>query len=667
EYLGRADQQVKVRGFRIEPGEIEAVLRAHAAVAEARVVVREDAPGERRLVAYVVPAGEAPAAGELRAHVGERLPEHMVPGAFVLLEALPLTVNGKLDLRALPAPEAGRSAVEEAYAAPETGAEEILARAWAEVLRVARVGIPDNFFELGGDSILAIQVSSRARQAGLSASPRQLFEHPTVAALARVAGTAGREAEQGAVTGEAPLTPIQHWFFGLALPEPHHFNQAVLLEASGRLDPSRVRDALGHLVEHHDALRLRFTRQGGAWRQHYAPVDAGVALEHVDLTAFPPEARAAGARAVAAARQAGLDLSEGPLLRAVLFDEGAEGPQRLLLAVHHLAVDGVSWRILLEDLETACGQLLRGESVRLPGKTTSFRRWGERLLGYARSGPLREELSFWAERSSGAGRIPRDFPEGENVLAAARTVETFLDEEETRALLTELPGAYRTQVNDVLLCALAQAFREWTGERSLRIHLEGHGREELFADVDLSRTVGWFTSLFTVRLELEEGGPGAALKGVKEQLRAVPQRGIGYGVLRHLSDDPGVREALARAPEPEVSFNYLGQLDSGPADSTLFRRVQGATGPTVAASAPRAHLLDVNALVAGGRLRVSWTYGGGVHRRATVERLAERYLEALRALVAHCRSSGAGGYTPSDFPQAALSQDDLDDLLAELI
>ncbi|HEV2733950.1 MAG TPA: amino acid adenylation domain-containing protein, partial [Longimicrobiaceae bacterium] len=624
EYLGRADQQVKVRGFRIEPGEIEAVLRAHA---------------------------------------GERLPEHMVPGAFVSLEALPLTVNGKLDLRALPAPEAGRSAVEGVYAAPESGAEEILARVWAEVLRLERVGIHDNFFQLGGDSILAIQVVSRAHRAGLRLSAKQLFQHQTVAALARVAEVAaGAGGGEDTAAGPVPPTPIQRWFFAQELPDPHHYNQAVLLAPREPLDPEHLRTALSALLERHGALRLRFARGPEGWSQRYGEGETELPLEAVDLSDLPEGEQDAGLETTAAGRQAGLELENGPLLRAVHFCLGARRGERLLLVIHHLAVDGVSWRILLEELETAYRQLARGETVALPPRTTSFRRWAERLHAYARSEAPRAELPFWTRQARGTAPLPVDFAGGENTVGSARTVRVALSEEETRALLTELPAAYRTQVNDVLLCGLLQAFHRWTGERSLRIDLEGHGREELFADVDLSRTVGWFTSLFPVRLELEEGGPGEALKAVKEQLRAVPQRGVGYGVLRHLSDDPEVREALCGAPQPEVLFNYLGQVDPGAPGASLFTPAGEGTGPSRGPRGRRGPLLEINGLVSGGRLQLAWRYGESLHLRSTVERLAASHLDALRGLVEHCRAPEAGGYTPSDFPRARLNQKDLDKL-----
>ncbi|HEV2733990.1 MAG TPA: condensation domain-containing protein, partial [Longimicrobiaceae bacterium] len=394
---------------------------------------------------------------------------------------------------------------------------------------------------------------------------------------------------------------------------------------------------------------------------------AELPLECVDLSSVPGAEHPAHVAAVAARLHEGLDLAAGPLVRAALFDSGDGRPQRLLVVVHHLAVDGVSWRILLEELETLCGALERGETATLPAKTTSFARWTALLREHAASEAARGEAAFWrAEAAAPAPSLPVDRADGPDTLGSARTVVVALGEEETRALLHRVPQAYRTQVNDVLLTALVEAFAGWTGARSLRLALEGHGREELFEGVDLSRTVGWFTSIYPVRLGLEGvNGEGAALRAVKEQLRAVPRRGIGYGVLRYLSDDRELRDALARAPEPDVGFNYLGQLDRAPGASGRFRRARESSGPPASLHDRRPRPIDVNAGVRGGRLELGWTFSESLHAPETIRALAGRYLDALRALVAHCTSPGAGGYTPSDFPLAGATQAQLDALFRE--
>ena len=669
EFLGRTDHQVKIRGFRIELGEVEVTLGRHPAVREALVTAREDVPGDKRLVAYILPhPGQVYTISDLCDFLKGKLPDYMVPAAFVVLDALPLTPHGKVDRLALPAPDQARPELRESFAAPRTPVEKILAEIWAEVLRLERVGVHDNFFELGGDSILSIQIIARANQAGLRLTPKQLFQHQTVAELATAGTTPAVQVEQGPVTGAVPLTPIQRWFFEQHLPDPHHYNQAVLLEVRQALDPALVERALQQLLLHHDALRLRFVRVASGWQQINAGPDDAVPFSGVDLSALAEAGQEPAVEAAAAELQASLNLMEGPLLRGALFDLGPQKPGRLLLVIHHLAIDGVSWRILLEDLWTAYQQLSRGEAIQLPPKTTSFKRWAERLADYAQSGALQRETAYWLSQSwTRSSRLPVDYPGGGNTVASARTVRVSLSTAETRALLQEVPAAYRTQINDVLLTALVQAFAQWTGARSLLIDLEGHGREVIEEAVDLSRTVGWFTTRFPVLLDLERPSrPGEALKSVKEQLRRIPNRGIGYGLLRYLSGDAAIAERLRALPQPEVSFNYLGQFDQVLPVSSPFAWARESSGPARSVQGSRHYPLAVNGCIIEGRLQLDWTSSENLHRRATIERVAQGFMEALRALIADSRSPEAGGYTPSDFPEADLSQKELDEVIAEL-
>ncbi|HKH43214.1 MAG TPA: amino acid adenylation domain-containing protein, partial [Thermoanaerobaculia bacterium] len=545
EFQRRIDSQVKIRGFRIEPGEIEAVLGSHPAVGACAVAVRGD-----RLIAYVVldptddrtdptdPTDRSDAKAALAAWLREQLPDYMVPSAFVVLETLPLTPNGKVDRKALPAPE--RAFAAPGSGEPSTPAEALLARVWAEVLGLERVGVHDNFFELGGDSILSIQVVSRARQAGLWLAPRDLFQNQTVAALAAVARTApGTAGEEEAPEGDVPLTPIQRWFFDLDLQDLHHYNQALVLSLRERVDPGRLEQALAAVVSHHAALRFHYAREEGTWRQILGSPSpggrggdgrGGWGVRSIDLSPLPAPQRASALETVAAQLQASLDVERGPLLSAALFDLGAAG-QRLFLVFHHLIVDGVSWRILLDDLGTA----YRGGE--LPPVHTSLRRWAAQLA----------EVAGGEEAAWDVPTLPVDRREGPDTVASARRLVAELDEEETRALLRDVPAVYRTRIDDALLTALLDAFAAWTGEPRLLVDLEGHGRGDLddpSGEIDLSRTVGWLTEIAPVLLELDprESDPGERLKSVKEQLRAKRRGG---------------------RPAAQVVFNYLGQLDRG--------------------------------------------------------------------------------------------------------
>ncbi|MCW5314094.1 amino acid adenylation domain-containing protein [Nostoc sp. KVJ3] len=665
EYLGRVDDQVKIRGFRIELGEIETVLRQHPQVFQAVVIAREDIPGQKRLIAYVIPHQPQPNADELRHFLKLKLPNYMVPSAFVLLDALPMTPNHKVDYRALPAPDLSRCA-EDKFVAPQTATEERLAAIWSEILRLEQVGIHDNFFELGGDSILSIQIISRAKQAGIQIFPKQLFQYQTIAELAAVAGmTCQVTAEQGLVTGKVALTPIQHWFFEQKSPEPDYFNQSILLEVPPDLQPELLQQVVQQLLLHHDALRLRFVQEGENWQQFNVAVDKSVPFSVIDLSQLSSAEQQIAIKAADSELQASLNLSTGAIARVELFQLGNNQPSCLLFIIHHLAVDGISWRILLEDLATAYQQISRGEPIQLPPKTTSFQYWSDRLLKYAQSDAITTELNYWlGESSFQVTPLPIDKPlSDENTIASTASVSLSLTEEQTRALLQDVPGAYNTQINDVLLTALVQSFAQWTGENSLLVDLEGHGREDLFEDVDLSRTIGWFTTLFPVRLQLEEiDHPEETLKLVKEQLRRIPNRGIGYGVLRYLRRDDVKLQAL---PQAEVSFNYLGQFDRVLKASEVLGLVKEMKARQSEAG-KRSHLLGISGFIRAGKLEMTWNYSDKVHQKATIERLAFGFIEALKNLIVHCQLKESQGYTPSDFSAAKLNQKQLDKFLAKV-
>ena len=663
-YLGRTDDQVKIRGFRIEPGEIESVLRSHPGVGEAAVLAREEPSGARRLVAWV--AAAAGIAGELRSYLGTRLPEHMVPAAFVCLPALPLTANGKVDRRRLPAPEPAAAGEP---LSPGGAVEEALAGIWREVLGLERVGAHDNFFHLGGDSILSLQVVSRAGRQGLRLTPRQIFQHRTLAELAAaVEEAAGGVEERGPAAGPVPLTPIQRWFFERELPEPHHFNQAVLLEVDARARPEALERALAALVEHHDMLRARYTRSAAGWRQTIAPARQPAPFTRLELAALPAAACEAALEAACVQVQGSLDLARGPLLRAALFLRGPGRSGRLLIASHHLAIDGVSWRILLEDLATACGDLRSGRPPVLPARTTSFQRWAERAVEHAAEPALAAELDHWlALAGHPDGRLPIDGAGGGNTAGSAESVELALGPEETAALLQEVPQAHRTRVQEVLLAALALAAPAWTGVRALRVDLEGHGREELAPGLDLSRTIGWFTALYPVVLDRGEAAdPGEALRSVKESLRRIPRYGIGYGLLRYLGNDREAAARLAALPPAEILFNYWGQLDRVLPEPSSFAAAAEAAGPLASPAGARSHTLEISCEVRDGRLRISFGFSRNRHRRATVEGWLRGYASALRQLLDHCRSAAAGCVTPSDFPLASFNQRQLDRLVGKL-
>ena len=664
-FVGRADEQVKLRGFRVELGEVAAAMEGHPDVAQAAVVVQTDPMGVRRLVAFLVaPLGGSVDGAEVRRYAREVLPEHMLPALCVVLERLPLTPNGKLDKRALPQAEFERDALQSDFVAPRTPAEQTLARIWCDVLRLPRVGVHDNFFELGGESILSIQIISRAHQAGLSLRPQDVFTRGTVAELAACASQAAQlDLDQGPVTGPVPLTPIQHRFFHTAMATPWHYNHAVLLKLNRSLEPQVLADALLALEEHHDVLRLRFSREGDDWSQRIEAPQQRDTLELVDVAQLSGELRTETIERHAAEVQAGLDLVHGPLWRALLFRCGTE-PDRLLIVVHHQAVDGVSWRLVLEDLALAVEQLEAGQEPGFPPRTSSYRDWAEALVSRAHEPATLACAAHWLSTAHrGVAPLPVDHG-GARPSSTARAAETFstrFDAELTEALLRDAPRTYRTQINDMLLTALARAATSWTGAPRLLVDLEGHGREDLFEQLDTSRSMGWFTSVQPVLLDLAGADdPGEALCRVKEQLRNLPMRGLAWGLLRWLAPPSDDVAALRALPPAQISFNYMGHFDRSLHETGLFGKASESPGLGISLDNRRRYLLDVGGSVVNGCLAVSWTYAGDVHERATIEALAGRFEDELRALVSHCTSATVGRHTPSDFPLARLDQAEVD-------
>ncbi|MFJ4190007.1 amino acid adenylation domain-containing protein [Kitasatospora sp. NPDC089509] len=671
DYVGRVDEQVKLRGFRIELGEIETALLARPGVEQAAAVVREDRPGDKRLVAYVTPA-DLPV-GELRAALAAELPDYLVPSAFVPLDTLPLTGNGKLDRRALPAPDYTAASTGRA---PADAREAAFCAVFAEVLGLPSVGADDGFFDLGGDSIVSIQLVSRARAAGLVVTAQDVFTHRTPAALAVVA----RDGEEAVATvgtedgvGELGQLPIGHWLRDLGGPVDG-FHQAVLVRTPPDATRESLTAALQAVLDHHDALRMRLRPDWSLLIGAPGTVDAAALLRIHDgpTVDWPAEAVAARERLAPGA---------GRMVQALWHPSGGE----LLLTLHHLVVDGVSWRILLPDLARAHTAATAGEPVRLQPVGTSLRHWSALLERTAGSPELRAQLDWWRAESADDGEPLGHRPADPAVdtFGTARTLHRVLDTDTTAALLTEVTGAFHAEVNDVLLTALALAVADWrrrTGrpERPVPVELEGHGREEFAPGVDLSRTVGWFTTAYPLRLdpgpvdltEALAGGPAAghSLKLVKEHLRMVPGHGLGWGQLRHL-DGTGARQ-LAGAARPQLGFNYLGRLPAPTGEDWSLTEQAAALAAGADPGMPLPHVLDVNAVTEDGpdgpRLSARWTWAGLALPQADAEDLAEGWFHALRALVRHTREPGAGGWTPSDLDLVALSQDEIDEFEDEM-
>ncbi len=664
EYVGRLDFQVKVRGYRIELGEIETRLREHEQVEDAVVVVHGRSSAEKRLVAYVtLKAGAALKSNELQRFLKDRLPDYMVPSIFMMLEEMPLTPSGKIDRRRLPEPEVDREDLGTTYVAPRTDVERILVEIWEELLPVERVGVRDNFFELGGDSILSIQVIARANQRGVRLSPRHIFEAPTIEELAQLAreGTS-IVAEQGMVSGAVVLTPAQRWFFEQQFTNPHYWHQSLLLEVKEELSERALRKAVQAIEGHHDALRMRFRPGLSGWEGEIVadlhPETFGIQrLDSHNGKPLEAQLREAIARV-----QQSIHIEKGPLFRVAYLDGGERG-RYLFFSIHHLVVDGISWRILLEDFQQAYEQAVAGKPIQLMPKTTAFQYWAEKLNELANSSELQEELPFWESMAHAPLQLSVDRPEGSNTEGDSQTIQDTIDPSTTHQLLQEVPAAFRIQPHELLLAAFVRAFSQWQGVPHVSVVQESHGRADLFEDVDISRTIGWFTALYPIQFSLTENTTTAEfLKSVKNTLRQIPRLGVGYGVLRYLRRE----NSLVKQPLPAISFNYLGQFDDGNETSRLFRV---NTGVNVVERDPRnirPFELGVTASVRQGELSLGISYS--THRWAVdnIRHLMELFRTQILELIQFCLTTEEAGFTAADFQEVELDEESIEGILDEL-
>ncbi|MCZ8519472.1 MULTISPECIES: non-ribosomal peptide synthetase [Paenibacillus] len=668
EFLGRLDTQVKIRGYRIELGEIESRLLQHPAIREAVVVAKETSSGSRELWAYIS-APEGLTEASIRETLSLTLPDYMVPARVVQLEQLPLTVNGKVDRRALER-TADRSKGA-SFVPPRTAMESLLARIWEELLGSGPIGIYEPFFELGGDSIKGIQMAARLHAEGFRLEMKELFRHGTIAALAPRVWPLEKELPQEAVEGEVPMTAIQKWFWSLGLADRHHWNQSVMLFHPQGFDEPVLREVWTLLTGHHDALRMLFREAEDAPVQWNRSIEAAQGrafrLESFDFRSEQePQHRI---EAECRRLQAGHNLAEGPLIALGLF-RTAEG-DHLLVSIHHLVIDAVSWRILLEDFGAAYEQAMQGREIRLPAKTLSWQAWSEQVHAYASSPKLLAEIPYWSkveQLTQEAGRLPQAGAGKIEERGDSRTIE--LTPEESKRVAADCHRVYRTEINDVLLTSLARAVNGWTGGSVTAIEWEGHGREPAGEELPVSRTVGWFTSVFPVALRLEPGlPPGDCLMEVKEALRRVPNKGMGYGILRYLTPEH-LRKGQHFGVRPEISFNYLGDIGSSAASGDPqgigISPLSGYSGDQISPAAGPLNRLLVSGWMSDGRLQFSFGFTPGDLEEAAVRRLADAFRSELLLLADHCLAQQEGLPTPSDLGCTRLSIRELRSWEAEL-
>lgn len=609
------------------------------------------------IAAYLV-ADEPIETNDLREGLKDKLPEYMIPHKFVQLDELPRLPNGKIDFNSLKLPVEEKSSFSKTgVSAPKNNVEIQLVEIWEEVLGFRPIGVHDNFFEIGGDSILSIQIVAKARQKEIFLAPNQIFEHQTISELALFAHTETQNISEERIVGNVPLLPIQHWFFEEHKNAPGHWNQAMMFDVHENLNTDILQQSIEYLIEHHDVLRMRFKNTEGSWNAFVAEHAEVDAFTSIDLTDSSPVEIDSAIEAKSIELQTNQDLSKSGLFQTLFFKCGQGNKNKLLLVAHHLLVDTISWQILVSDLESIYLKLGRDEEIAFLSKTTSYHKWGNHLIELSTSGEFDDEIEFWKEQSY-SEEIPIDIdsllPIDEKSI---KTLALEIDLAATENLLRNSNEAYHTKTEELLIAALMLGFEKWANIKSLCLGLEKHGRN--YSTMDLSNTVGWFTTYFPLSLKIEDGTNfKSSIISIKEKLRSIPNEGIGYGVLRYLKKIDGLTQ------KPPVIFNFLGHRK--PFDSDVFGKGKFISKSVRSPESERHHLLEINALIEEGRLNLQFSFSEKFHKPETIQNLIELFENELHQVIEHCFSRETREYSPSDFPEADLSQDDLDNLLNQI-
>ncbi len=652
EYLGRIDHQEQIRGFRIELGEVESQLLKHEDIKEVTVVAKET-DSHKYLVAYLVPERDL-SVTELREHLSQELPDYMIPAHFITLAMMPLTSNGKINKKALP--EVGgkiQTGVE--YLPPENGIEEKLVSVWEDVLGVENIGTQDNFFELGGDSIKAIQVSARLNKYNLKLEIRDLLSKPRIKELSNYVKTEEKkEISNEAIEGQVELAPIQRWFFENDFSKKDQWNQSFMIYRQEGFDEEKVSEVFKKIVEHHDALRMiyQINDKGQITQYNRGLKDKLVEIKIIDLKDHPNIEKIIEKESNLV--QASINLEQGPLVKLAQF-KTTEGDY-LLIVIHHLVVDGVSWRIILEDFSMGYGQLEANQKIKFQDKTLSFQSWSRELKKYANSKEILRQKEYWEKIIEEQEFLKVDRDVEKKLLKDSKNKDLSFSQERTKDLTTRVNKAYNTEINDILLTALGLSIKQWQGLEKIVINLEGHGRENLIKDADITRTVGWFTSQYPVLLEIKkEDNLSYLIKYVKESLRKVPQKGVGYQILKYLSDEE-IKEY-----KNEITFNYLGQFGTE-MNNKLFVLADLAHGDPVNLNNEKLSKIDFNGFIIDNQLTFKITYDKYEYKEENIDRLRDLYKENLEKIIRHCIEKDQTEITPSDLGNTELSLEDFEEI-----
>ncbi|WP_434296523.1 non-ribosomal peptide synthase/polyketide synthase [Clostridium sporogenes] len=656
-FLGRMDNQVKIRGYRIELGEIEKELLNNEEIKEAVVIDRKDQGGNKYICAFVVGEGKL-SIDKMKEDIANQLPNYMVPTYIIQLDSMPLNQNGKIDKKALP--EVDLSLISKEYVAPKNEIQKKFSAVIGEVLGLDKVSIKDSFFDIGGDSIKAIQVASRLRKYEINVEVKDILASKNIEMMAKCIKVSTIKAEQGVVEEEVIPTPIQKEFIEMQDKAYKHFNQAMMLYSKEGFDEEILKAVMGKIIEHHDALRMVIRKKDNKYSLYNKGLDGKLYdfykfnyenIEDKDLSEMMNKE--------ANSIQASMDLENGPLVKVALF-KTKEG-DHLLMAIHHHVVDGVSWRIILEDLSNGYKALKEGKKVELSSKTTSFKEWAEKQYEYSNSKKLLKELKYWKEvTDESVEQIPRDKEIKESTFKAQKNIIVKLNKEDTKNLLKESNRAYNTEINDILISSLGIAAKNWKGLNNLAITLEGHGREDILKNVDITRTIGWFTTTYPVVLDLNQEDIGKSIKKTKEVLRKVPNKGIGYGILKYLTlgENKNNEELELKT---DIGFNYLGQFDED-TNNEVFKNSSMPTGNSLGQDFKALNSIEINSMISDGELNIDISYNSLEYNEFSIENFGDLYRQALKNVVKHCMEKEETEYIGVDYGVNEYSVEEIDEL-----
>ncbi|OMQ08161.1 condensation domain-containing protein, partial [[Flexibacter] sp. ATCC 35103] len=656
QYEGRIDEQVKIRGFRIELGEIESVILSLPKVKEVALLVKEDALQQKSIFAYVITRSSVTVA-YFRNALSSILPEYMIPSSFIELKTMPLTVNGKIDKKALYSLGTNITDTGVEYAAPTNEIEEKLVLIWQKILEKQEIGIKDNFFHLGGDSIKSIQIASRLIQEGYSINIQDIMKYPTIETLSKCVVKHTVSVNQDQIEQEINLSPIQSWFFENNTSQYSHFNQSIILKSNAPVSEEAVRAALQMIVRHHDALRIVFKKSDEGWMQenkgdesHYFFESKTINNEEYD--AYCDEF------------QSTINLEKGPLFKAALLRK--DESDYLLFACHHLVVDGVSWRIILEDFSTLYNQYLNNIELKLPLKTNSYAEWVDDLLQFSNSSVIEKQENYWLDiKSKGdfAQKLPLDKETKISRFEDTEVCSVQLNANMTDLLITKCNTVYNTSIDDVLITALSFALNDVFNITKTTLNLEGHGREPIHNNIDITRTVGWFTTLYPTYIALKHPENNInQLIEVKETLHRIPNKGVGFGILKYVLKS-------IKMDSPQITYNYLGTFGNEINDQkgeNNFEYSNQYKGQIVSPNMIRHSLLDVSGLIANGKLTIDIGYDKNQFFEETIEKLITSYKKHLEKLVLDLSSNQEKELTPVDLTYNKLSMEQLKKLQESL-